>query len=953
MQCRSQLQASDRLGFWARAFACSLACLGSALPAAAAVQISQVYGGGGNNGGLFNADFVELRNTGTTAVSLQGWSLQYASATGSTWGGGQLTALSGSIPAGGYYLIKLATGTNTAQPNLPTPDAIGTTAMSATAGKVALVSTTTALTGACPLPNAAIADFVGFGSNASCSEGGSPTPAPSNSTALLRAADGCTDTNVNGSDFSTGVPAPRNSGAPATACGGGGVVTPPVDMAIYTIQGSAAKSLHVGTLARTSGVVTRLVNNGFFMQDLNGDGNPATSDGIFVFTGNTALPAAAVGNLVQVTGTVTEFNTGAAGNAHTAARTVTELSNVTSALLLGTGQSITPTAVTLPEAVEDDLERYEGMLVTLAGPLTVAQNFFQGRYGQLTLAAGGRLETPTNRYRPGSPQALALADENARRRIILDDGSTQQNPNPTPYLGAAALPRAGDVINGGLTGVIDFGLATSSNLDPGDYKIHPTQGPSFASANPRSGAPEAVGGNLKVASFNVLNYFTTFTNGNTASGGTGQGCSQGGSTTAGNCRGANNLAEFLRQRDKIVEAMVAIDADVLGLMEIQNNGNTAVQNLVDALNTRLGGPIYTPIALPAQGTGSDAIRVAMIYKPARLARLGAPISDTDPINNRPTLAQTFAMANGERFSLLVNHLKSKGSCPAPGDADYAGNNDSGDGQGCWNLQRKLQAQRLRSFVAQVQTAAGNNDVLLVGDFNAYAQEDPIFDLTSNGYIDQVGRFSNFGYSYVFDGAAGRLDQAITTATLSSRVTRAVDWHINADESPLQDYNLEFKAPLATCGGPCPADPYTAAPWRASDHDPVVVGLALYKSITAAPTSTAVMGTAGDDIIYSGAGRRTLTGGGGNDQFVFTAGFAGGATLTDLGVGDTINLKAVLLNLGISSSNPIGQGYLKCTASVGGVLISIDPDAAGSALPRAMLLIKNRDCSVLSPTTFVQ
>ena len=675
MHCRSQPQASHRQGSRARVLIWSLACLGIALPATAAVQISQVYGGGGNNGGLFNADFVELRNTGTTAVSVQGWSLQYASAAGSTWGGAQLTPLSGSIPAGGYYLIKLANGANTAQPSLPTPDATGTTAMSATAGKVALVTSTTALAGACPLPNAAIADFVGFGATASCSEGGTPTPAPSNSTALLRAADGCTDTNVNGNDFSTGVPAPRNSAAPAAACGaGGGGGNPPVDLAIYTIQGSGAKSTLVGTLARTSGVVTRLVNNGFFLQDLNGDANPATSDGIFVFTGNTAVPAAAVGNLVQVTGTVTEFNTGAAGNAHTLARTVTELTNITSAVLVGTGQIITPTPVTLPELAEDDLERFEGMLVSLAGPLTVAQNFFQGRYGQLTLAAGGRLETPTNRYRPLSPQALALADENARRRIILDDGSTQQNPNPTPYLGAGALPRAGDVINGALIGVVDFGLATSSNLDPGDYKIHPTQAPSFTSANPRSNAPEAVGGNLKVASFNVLNYFTTFTNGNTASGQTGQGCSLGASTTAGNCRGANNLAEFLRQRDKIVEAMAAIDADALGLMEIQNNGNVAAQNLVDALNTRLGGPVYASVALPPQGTGSDAIRVAMIYKPARLATLGAPISDTDPVNNRPTLAQTFVMANGERFS-LEPAAQAAGATPAQlrgAGADHGG-----------------------------------------------------------------------------------------------------------------------------------------------------------------------------------------------------------------------------------------------------------------------------------------
>lgn len=934
--------------------ACSLALLGAAAPAGAAVQISQIYGGGGNSGGLFNADYVELRNTGSTAVSLQGWSLQYASATGSTWSGSQLTQLSGNIPANGYFLIKLATGANTAQPALPAPDITGTTAMSATAGKVALVNNTVALTGTCPLTNAAVVDFVGFGSTANCSEGNSPTAAPSNSTAVLRALDGCTDTNVNGSDFSTGVPGPRNSASAAAVCGGGGGGGQPVDLAIYNIQGSGSQSPVVGVLARASGVVTKLVNNGFFMQDMNGDGNPATSDGIFVFTSSSTFAAAAPGNLVQVTGRVVEFNTGAASNAQTLARTVTELSNVTSVNLLGTGQSITPTVVNLPEAVDGDLERYEGMLVTLNGPLTVAQNFFQGRYGQLTLAVGGRLETPTNRFRPGTAQALALADENARRRIILDDGSSLQNPNPTPYLGAQALPRAGDVVSGSITGVIDFGLATSSNADPGDYKIHPTVAPVFASANPRSSAPEAVGGNVKVASFNVLNYFTTFTDGSNVAGQTGQGCSLGTSVSPGNCRGANNLNEFVRQRAKIVEAMAAINADALGLMEIQNNGNIAVQNLVDALNARIGAPLYASVALPAQSTGTDAIRVAIIYKPSRMTALGAPLSDTDPINNRPTLAQGFVMANGERFSLLVNHLKSKGSCPSAGDADFAGNNDAGDGQGCWNLQRKQQAQRLRTFVAQVQAAHGSNDALLVGDFNAYAQEDPIFELTGSGYVDQIGRFNSFGYSYVFDGAAGRLDHAISTGTLSPRVTRAIEWHINADETAVQDYNTEFKAPLTTCGGVCPVDPYTATPWRSSDHDPVVVGLSIYKVITAALTSTAVTGSAGDDVIYSGAGRRTLSGGGGNDWFVFTAGFAGGATITDLSAGDVVDLRAVLQNMGIASTSPVAQGYLKCTASgAADALISIDTDATGPALPRAMLLLKNQGCSVLNATTFAQ
>jgi predicted extracellular nuclease len=488
---------------------------------------------------------------------------------------------------------------------------------------------------------------------------------------------------------------------------------------------------------------------------------------------------------------------------------------------IGSGYAIAPTAVTLPAPVDGDLERYEGMLVTLNGPFTIGQNFFQGRYGQLTLGFDGRLETPTNRHRPG-PAALALADENARRSILLDDGTSLQNPRPTPYLDlATALPRAGDLV-GSITGVIDFGLATNINPGPGDYKIHPTVAPVFTPGNVRTAAPAPVGGNVKVASFNVLNFFTTFADGTTADGQTNQGCLLGATVSAANCRGASNLAEFLRQRTKIVEAMAAINADVLGLMEIQNNGNGAAQNLVDALNARIGAGTYAAAPLPAQGTGTDAIRVAMIYKPSRLIAVGSPVSDPDPVNNRPTLAQAF-VAKGERFVLLVNHLKSKGSCPAAADPDAAGNLDSGDGQGCWNALRLQQAQRLRTFVANLQASSGTSNVLLIGDFNADAKEDPIYNLTSSGYVDQVGRFDSFGYSYVFDGAAGRLDHALTTGTLSAKVTGAVHWHINADETSLADYNLEFKSP--SCAA-CADDPYRPTPYRSSDHDPVVVGLSL-------------------------------------------------------------------------------------------------------------------------------
>jgi predicted extracellular nuclease len=580
---------------------------------------------------------------------------------------------------------------------------------------------------------------------------------------------------------------------------------------ISQIQGTGATSSMVGAIVTTTGVVTRVNNNGFYMQDAVGDGNTNTSDGIFVFT--STAPTVLLGQLLQLSGTVAEFNVGDASNADTLAHKVTELTNPTGITVVSSGNSITPVVYALPEVVNDDLERFEGMLVTLNGPLTASQNYFQGRYGQVTLSVNGRMEVPTNKYRPLTAQAINLASANARSRILLDDGTSQQNPNPTPYFAADNTLRAGDTV-ASVTGVVDYGLATNSNTGFGDYKIHPTTAVSFTRANVRPAAPDVVPGNIKVASFNVLNFFTTFTNGNTADGGTGAGCSLGGSVAAGNCRGADSLAEFNRQRDKIIAAISALDADVVGLMEIQNNGNTAVQNLVNGLNAVMGAGTYTALPLPAAGTGTDAIRVAMIYKSTRVSLFGGSLSDTDAVNNRPTLLQTFSAPNGQKFSVVVNHFKSKGSC---GDVTDPADLDAGDGQGCWNARRVAQAQRLRTWIA----ANGVADTLVIGDLNAYGQEDPIFDLTSNGYIDQVSAFNSFGYSYVFDGAAGRLDHALSTAVMSAKVAGVKVWHINADEPSVIDYNLEFKQPACPACGP---DYYSNSVYRSSDHDPVIVGL---------------------------------------------------------------------------------------------------------------------------------
>jgi len=884
-----------------------------ALNASAAVVISQVYGGGGNGGATLKNDFIELFNNGSAPVSLSGWSVQYASAAGTTWAVTTLPAL--DLQPGQYLLVQQAAGTG-GTTALPTPDATGTIGMGGAAGKVALSTSTGALSGASP----AAADLVAYASLTS-------------TTAAQRADNGC------GTTFITAAPLPRNTATPLAPCANApapGPAPAPAPAAfkhIYEIQGSGAASPLVGQSVTTEGVVTRLTNNGFYMQSLVGDGNAATSDGILVFT--STAPTVAVGQLARLTGTVGEFSTGGG--------TVTQLTSP-SGITTNPGYSVTPTPISLP--VAGGLEAYEGMLVTLAGPLTVGQNSFQARFGQLTLSAGGRLETPTNKYRAGSQQAIAMAASNAARLVVLEDGSSLQNVDPTPFTGPTGALRGGDTV-ASITGVVDYGPTTASGGAPGAYRIVPQTNAAlqYTLSNPRTTTPPSVGGNVKLASFNVLNYFTTFTNGATADGGSGQTCAAGQSASA-SCRGANSLAEFNRQRDKIVAALSAIDADAVGLMEIQNNA-VATQNLVAALNARYGSSVYAVApGLAAGVVGTDAIKTTVIYKPAKLNTVGSSVIDNDAVNNRPTVAQTFAAPNGLKFTLVVNHLKSKGSCPSSSSDPDA---DKGDGQGCHNATRVAQADRLRSFVAGLQTSSGSNDVVLVGDFNAYGMEDPITRLTDNGFVDQIGRFNTLGYSYVFDGAVGRLDHAITTSSLSPKVSGATEWHINADESVAHDYNLEFKKPACAT---CAADPYQPTVYRSSDHDPVVMGLNLYNSyITAA--SASVAGTAGDDLITVGALKATLTGGAGRDQFAFGTSFIGGATIADFVPGvDLINLRAVLRAANVTAAAPLDSGHVTCVRNgVSDALIYMDPDAAGPASRRPLVLLKNVTCGSLNASSF--
>ncbi|MDY0747836.1 ExeM/NucH family extracellular endonuclease [Paucibacter sp. R3-3] len=999
------------------------------------VVISQVFGGGGsaNTSLLYKNDFVELFNAGSAPVAIGGWSVQYASSTGTSW---QVTTIPAGVTLqpGQYYLVAESASGSYAGAAAVNGDITGTIAMAAGAGKVALAKSATALTGTAPT-NAE--DVVGYGGSASTE--GSLATTLSVTLGALRNGGGCTDTNNNATDFTGGTPTPRNTSSATHLCGApvnaviipscpaasavlgtassfsvtatdadsrvnaasvtgtwpagvtlgsfspaaadGGVATQQISVGanvpagsyslnlgwanddaqtasctialnvqgaitIPQIQGTGATSPMVGQTVTTSGVVTKLTNAGFFLQDVDSGNNPAVtgaSSGIYVYT--STAPTVTVGHAVRLSGTVSEFNTGAASNADTLAHTVTELVSPSGITDLGATNAVMPVELDLLTLPTDALEAYEGMVVTLRGPLMAQQNYFYGRYGQLTIAAGGRVQTPTNVLRPGAAARDLLA-ANLARSILLDDGSSLQNVNPVPFIGPDNTVRAGDT-TGDITGVIDYGLATSTNTEFGMYKIHPLDNAavSFARTNPRQATPQVSGGNVRIASANVLNFFTSFTNGGFATGTAG--CSLGGATSNGNCRGADNITEFNRQLAKTVAELSALNADVLGLMEIQNSGQTTVQYLVDQLNAKLGAGTYATVPVPSQGTGTDAIRVAMIYKPGKVALNGVTLSDADAVNNRPPLAQGFVLPNGEKFAVVVNHLKSKSSCEDTSDGD--------DGlQGVCNLTRVKQANRLKTFVETVKTAAGTSDVVLLGDFNSYAKEDPVDALTSGGAIvDMVAAFDTDpnapDYSYVFDGASGRLDHGFATASLAPKVVYATSWHINADEPSFIDYNTEFKVfGTSTTGNP---DYYTATPYRSSDHDPMVLGLNLVNEISGGGKT--IVGTPGDDVIEGGPGANTITGNGGHDVFVYRSILDVGDTITDFNpADDRLDLSGLLQSQGVASADPLASGHVTCATQAGSAVIGLDVDgSAGPAKSRAIVQLRGVACTALTAANY--
>lgn len=565
---------------------------------------------------------------------------------------------------------------------------------------------------------------------------------------------------------------------------------------ISSIQGSGASSPLLGSTQTIEAIVVADFQNanqlgGFFVQeeDAHADGNPQTAEGIYI----ASTTAVAIGDRVRISGTVAETFQ------------LTQLNNPTISVCASNQTLPTPAPLALPAASLDAFEAVEGMSVAIAQTLTVNETYQLGRYGQ-ALLANGRLQQPTNVAEPGAA-ANNLQAQNNLNKLMLDDASNVQNPDPVifpaPGLSAENSLRSGDTV-ANLRGVITY--------DFGIYRILPTVAPEFINSNPRPLAPVVdSSANLKIASFNVLNFF----NGN----GTG-----GGFPTA---RGANTSTEFARQKNKILSALVGLNADVIGLIEIENDGygsNSAIAELASALNTATGTSVWKFINPGVNKIGTDEIAVGFIYRSDKATAIGKTAildSSIDPQfidnKNRPALAQSFRVnSNRAIATAVVNHFKSKGS-----DCNDIGDLDIDDGQGNCNITRTQAADALVNWLSTHPTGVNDSDYLIIGDLNAYAKENPITRILNAGYTDLIKLYGGeSAYSYVFDGQAGYLDHGLASSSLTPQVLLAADWHINADEPISLDYNTEFKSAAQINSF------YAPDAYRSSDHDPLVVSLKL-------------------------------------------------------------------------------------------------------------------------------
>lgn len=542
---------------------------------------------------------------------------------------------------------------------------------------------------------------------------------------------------------------------------------------IGEVQGDGPRSPLEGQAVTVEGVVTAAFADlgGVFVQD-TGDGETTTSDALFVaFEEGAPVPLLTPGDRIRVRGIVGERKAGGDDTLTALYAPVIQSR--------GTGR-IAPTVLAAQPA---DWEALEGMLVRIDAPLKLSGTHTFERFGELTTSFDGRLWQPSEVAAPGSAEAKRLAADNARRTLVLDDGSSKRDPATVWYVKKGQPLRTGTVLTG-VQGIVD--------ARHGGWRLQLTVSPMIAAAE-RPAAPQ-VAGNVRVAAFNLENLFN----------GDGKG---GGFPTE---RGAKTPEQLKAQVAKLTATIRGLNPDIAALMELENDGygaDSSLAQLVAALNA--GGGSWRFIDAK-QGPGPDTIRVGIIYRSDTVKPTGKPATlEAGPFGerSRSPLAQAFVRGSGKPFVVVANHLKSKGCSEATGaDADQK------DGAGCWNALRLDSAQRLDAWLKTDPTRTRSDRIVMLGDFNAYAMEAPVRWLRDDaGWVDA---FTQAGieqpYSYVYNGLTGRLDHALLSPSLAKQLRGAAEWHINADEQDAQGY----------------ADGDASVPFRSSDHDPLLLGFDL-------------------------------------------------------------------------------------------------------------------------------
>jgi uncharacterized protein len=798
------------------------------------VVVSQLYGGGGNSGATFKNDFIEIFNRTNATINITGWSVQYASATGTSW---QVTALSGSIDPGKYYLVQEGAGGG-GTINLPTPDAVDSIPMSATAGKIALISNSTGLSGGCP-SGSTIIDFVGYGTTADCFEGSGRAPAPSNTTADFRTANGCNDTDNNAADFLEATPNPRNSASAFVDC-----TAPPPSVRIHDIQSTS----HISPLATMPvsgvvGIVTAKRSNGFYMQDPIPDSSDATSEGIFVFTSST--PTVNVGDFVSVSGSVSEFRAGGGSSTNL---TITELASpsitvqssdnaLPAPVVIGTGGRVPPTAI-----IEDDAT---GDVETsgVFDPANDGIDFYESLEGMRVQVNNAVASGPTADF--GSNREISvLGDNGANASVRTTRGgivirSTDFNPERIILndliTGGPTLPTAdvSDSFPGATIGIMDYNF--------GNYKLEVSSMPAKSSGGLlREETTVAVMNELAIATFNVENLDP-----------------------------GDGAAKFNTLAGLIVTNLKS--PDVIAIEEIQDNNGEADTGNVDASTTwntlisaiqAVGGPTYQyreidPVNNQDGGAPGGNIRQGFLFRTDRgvsfIDRPGGGSTTAnavtgsganaqllyspgriDPTNtafnsSRKPLAGEF-MYNGHHLFVIANHFNSKG-----GDDPLYGHPQPPIRSS--ETQRHQQAQIVHDFVEDIVTADPNADVVVLGDLNDFQFSDTVTILKGtllNTLMDTLPLSEQ--YSYDFDGNSQAIDHTLFSNHLFN--TRPFDYDV-------VHVNSEFAV-------------------QASDHEPQVVRVTIPDttapdtSITAHPSDPSNSSSASfaftgiDDVTPSGS-----------------------------------------------------------------------------------------------------